>query len=104
MNTPTLFNSAGNDSEINLGEELILNKLISYQLKPNQVFRRLSVNTAQLNKLEIQPHLTQLQAKLNVWPSSEGISAFTQNLNLLASTWLKAMQHGANLQEVMPVL
>lgn len=104
MNMPTLFSTAGKDTELNISEELILSKLIHYQLKPQHVFHKLRVNSTELNKLEVQPSLTTLQAKLNAWQPCDGLSAFTQNMNQLAPIWLIAMQQGATLQEVMNLL
>src|SRR5688572_1587449 len=104
MNMPTLYNTAGKDIKLNISEEFILNKLINYQLKPQHVFRRLRVNTTELNKLEVQPRLTKLQAELNAWQPWGDIHTFTQNINRLMPILLSAMQQGASLQEVMRIL
>ena len=90
-------------------QQLILSKLINYQLEPERVFKKLSVNTSKLSKFdnnasEAQPNLIKLRAKLNAWQACDSIHTFTQQINQLSLTWLAAMQQGASLQDVMQQL
>jgi EAL domain-containing protein (putative c-di-GMP-specific phosphodiesterase class I)/GGDEF domain-containing protein len=98
-------NSQKNESsQTYFTQELILNKLFYYQLKPDHVLRKLRVNTAKLNSAQASSNLIKLHAKLNTWHACETISVLTQHINQLTLIWLGAMQQGASLQEVMQML
>lgn len=92
------------DGAFNVTEELILNKLIHYQLKPQRVFTKLRVNAGELNQLEVAPSLVKLQAELQTWRPSGNINTLTHNINQLILIWHSSMQQGASLQDVMRIL
>ena len=104
MHTLSSFVVARKETELQITEALILNKLIDYQLKPQRVFSKLTVNTTKLNVLDKELNLVKLQAKLNAWQPCDNISTFTQHINQLISIWLDAMQQGANMQAIMRLL
>ncbi len=104
MTKPGLTTIAGKDSKLKVTEELILIKLTHYQLKPQRAFRKLRVNARKLNRLEVKPSLSSLQAKLEAWQPSENSNVFTLQINQLILIWLNAMQQGASLHDVMCVL
>jgi EAL domain-containing protein (putative c-di-GMP-specific phosphodiesterase class I)/GGDEF domain-containing protein len=102
--TPTDSATLSNISQTNQADytqQLILSKLINYQLKPERVLKKLSVNTNKLNTLESQPNLIKLRAKLDAWQACDSVNTLTQHINQLALIWLTAMQQGASLQDIM---
>ena len=104
MHTLSSYVAARRETELHVTEELILNKLIEYQLKPQRVFLKLTVNHAKLIALEERSNLIKLQAKLNTWQPCDNISTFTHHFNQLISIWLDTMQQGAELQAIMRLL
>ncbi len=89
---------------IEINEALILAKLINYQLKPQHVFSKLTVNATKLSALEEKPHLIKLQAKLHAWQPCNNIGAFAKNMNQLLLIWQDALQQDAGLQDVIRAL
>jgi EAL domain-containing protein (putative c-di-GMP-specific phosphodiesterase class I)/GGDEF domain-containing protein len=102
LNPHTL--SAGEENNISFNEQLILSKLLIYILKPELVYTKLKVNSALMNAVKDSPNLSKLRAKLTSWPSSENLSAFTNNINQLVSIWLSAIQQGADLQSIISLI
>lgn len=94
---------------IEITDALILAKLVNYQLKPQRVFSKLTVNVAKLNALEQKPHLINLQAKLHAWQPCDNIVTFAQNINQLVLIWHAALQQdhyqeNMRLQDIIGVL
>jgi EAL domain-containing protein (putative c-di-GMP-specific phosphodiesterase class I)/GGDEF domain-containing protein len=102
MNIPSSI--APTRKVIEITETLILSKLNNYQLNPQRVFSRLSVNSAQLNTLQEKSTLTKLKARLKTWQPCDNAVTFTQNINQLILIWLGAIQQGASLHEVINAL
>ncbi len=102
MNKPS--SSAATHKVIEITEALILSKLANYQLKPQRVFSKLTVNATQLSALQANPILNKLQATLKTWQPCDTASTFTDKINQLIFIWLDAMQHGARLQDVIYAL
>ena len=91
---------------IEITEESILTKLIDYQLEPQRVFTKLTVNTTKLTvnttkltALEEKPHLIKLQAKLNTWQTGDNIITFTQNINQLVLIWQEVLEQDHDLKD-----
>lgn len=102
MNTPDSI--AATHKILEITEPSILSKLTNYQLKPQLVLSKLTVNTAQLSVLQENQTINKLQAKLKTWQPCDNISTFTQNINQLILVWLDAMQQGASLHDVINAL
>ena len=104
MNTPAAFPVEHTQTEINITAELMLSKLINYQLSPQHLFRKIGVNSSKLNALDSKPNVSKLQVKLKEWKRCNSINALSDSLNQLISVWLSAMQQGASLQDIVQML
>ena len=104
MNTPAVFPVEHTQTEINITAELMLSKLINYQLSPQHLFRKIGVNSSKLNALDSKPNVSKLQVKLKEWKRCNSINALSDSLNQLISVWLSAMQQGASLQDIGQML
>ena len=104
MNIPAVFPHERTQTEINITAELMLSKLINYQLSPPHLFRKIGVNASKLNALDCKPNVSKLQIKLNEWKPCNNINDLSDRLNQLILVWLSAMQEGASLQDIVQLL
>ncbi len=98
MNQPS--STTDGHEVIEITEESILVKLIDYQLEPERVFTKLTVNTTKLSAIEEKLYLVKLHAKLNSWQPCSNIHTFTQNINQLVSIWQEAIQQDYHLEDM----
>ncbi len=91
--------------EIAYTQQLVLNKLLAYQLKPKTVFSNIQINHSALQQAEqavkYNAYLHQLANEISNLPASKDITTFTSNINQLIFTWLNAIQDGASTEDVI---
>ena len=96
--------------EITYSGQAILDKLLSYQLKPQVILSNLKVNLNVLQQAEITKNtqsnsfLQQLATEIKNWPASQDLPSFTSHINQLIFAWLNAIQDGASVQDVLNLL
>jgi EAL domain-containing protein (putative c-di-GMP-specific phosphodiesterase class I)/GGDEF domain-containing protein len=96
--------------EIAYTEQTLIEKLHTYQLKPEALFSKLKVNYDALTLVETNEktsnnvYLSQLYSVLKDWSASQYISDFTASINQLIFLWLNAMQDGTSTQTIINCL
>ena len=105
-----ITNTALHEVEIAYTEQAILDKLLTYQLKPQAVFLNLKVNLNAFLQAEITKNsqsnsiLQQLATEIKSWTACQDLTTFTNKINQLIFAWLNAIQDGASTQDVLKLL
>jgi EAL domain-containing protein (putative c-di-GMP-specific phosphodiesterase class I)/GGDEF domain-containing protein len=104
------FEIATQEVEIAYTEQALIERLRTYQLKPEALLSNLKVNLSALvlaqasEKTPANTYLSQLYIELKNWQKKQNLKAFTASINQLIFLWLNAMQDGASTQKILKCL
>ncbi len=96
--------------EISYSDRHILEKLLSYKLKPQTLYSSLKINLNALLELEASnqipsnPFLHNICDELKKWQPSRNLETFTSQVNHLIFLWLNATQEEATTQSIFKLL
>jgi EAL domain-containing protein (putative c-di-GMP-specific phosphodiesterase class I)/GGDEF domain-containing protein len=96
--------------DITYSEQVLLDKLANYQLKPEVVCKKLTINLSALAQVENSEqfsnntYLAQLGAAIKNWPEGQDFTGFTVNTNQLIFLWLNATQDGVSIKNILNLL